>query len=377
MNYNVEDLLQIAKRENNLKRKYLLINPLQAKHIPVSPAKSLEMMQCLANKLHKMYPETKLVIGFAETATAIGAVVANTFSDECIYIHTTRENISNDSDNWINFLEEHSHAVEQGLFSKKLDEWISDTKNIIFIDDEISTGKTIINIVMQLKKQFPILDQVNIIAASILNRVSNENEDKLKSLGITSEYLLKIPNDDYSELVNNYSIQSAIDFTHKSVEVNNCFLINTEIKLPNPRFGIESHKYMTTCQDFAKEIVKKVLSGIDKKADFLILGTEECMYPALIVGKQIESICTGRVFCHATTRSPIGICNQNNYPIKSGFLIHSFYDLNRKTYIYNLRKYDYVIIVSDSQLKPSIALENMLAVLKSVKCGKIFFVGGA
>ena len=35
--YTRENTLRIAKRFHNRKRTYLLVNPLQAKHIPVSP----------------------------------------------------------------------------------------------------------------------------------------------------------------------------------------------------------------------------------------------------------------------------------------------------------------------------------------------------
>lgn len=35
--------------------------------------------------------ETTLFIGFAETATALGHAVFNTFQSNAIYIHTTRE----------------------------------------------------------------------------------------------------------------------------------------------------------------------------------------------------------------------------------------------------------------------------------------------
>ena len=42
--YTEQDLLCVGKRFNNKKRKYLLINPLQAKHMAVSPIQSLVMM---------------------------------------------------------------------------------------------------------------------------------------------------------------------------------------------------------------------------------------------------------------------------------------------------------------------------------------------
>lgn len=70
------------------------------------------MMEALGDLLARKYPQTKLVIGFAETATAIGAVVAERIAPDCVYVHTTREQFPA-ANQWIEFLEEHSHAVEQ------------------------------------------------------------------------------------------------------------------------------------------------------------------------------------------------------------------------------------------------------------------------
>ena len=43
MEYVESDLVRIAKRENNTKRGYLVVNPLQGKHISVKPSKALEL----------------------------------------------------------------------------------------------------------------------------------------------------------------------------------------------------------------------------------------------------------------------------------------------------------------------------------------------
>lgn len=51
--YKENDLLQIAKRENNNKRNYLVINKLQGKHIPVEPSQALGMFKELAMLLKK------------------------------------------------------------------------------------------------------------------------------------------------------------------------------------------------------------------------------------------------------------------------------------------------------------------------------------
>ena len=51
MPYTQQDLLRVARRVNNTKRSYLLVNPLQAKHIPVPPSRALEMMGALGDRL--------------------------------------------------------------------------------------------------------------------------------------------------------------------------------------------------------------------------------------------------------------------------------------------------------------------------------------
>ena len=37
MNFTIEDLVCIAKRENNSKRPYLYVNPIHGKHVPTDP----------------------------------------------------------------------------------------------------------------------------------------------------------------------------------------------------------------------------------------------------------------------------------------------------------------------------------------------------
>ena len=90
MTYNKNDIIRIAKRENNTMRSYLVLNRLQAKHIQADPVETIEMFDTLAEKLSgKIDPATTLIIGFAETATAIGAHLA--VYHGTYYIQTTRE----------------------------------------------------------------------------------------------------------------------------------------------------------------------------------------------------------------------------------------------------------------------------------------------
>lgn len=369
------DVLALAKRHHNTKRTYLLVNPLQAKHLPVSPSKSLEMMTCLGKQIAQKYPSAKLVIGFAETATAIAATVAGCLDTKCKYIHTTREAYNGLTD-WIYFSEEHSHAVEQKLYTKDLAEWISESPQIIFVDDEISTGKTLLNIVNQLREAFPEAKTKPIVAASIINRLSPEHEARFCDAGIKSEFLVKVSNTDLTSAVAQFEIRPAesVDSKIAAYEDNT---IHTKEPLMNPRLGVDIINYIDNCQAEAESMMTAISELIATASSILVLGTEECMYPALILGRELEKqFPTIDVKCHATTRSPIGICSDPSYPIHLGYKLHSFYEDVRETFIYNLDRYDVVIVLTDTYSNDLQARADISKALRTKGCLKILFVEG-
>lgn len=366
MKYTPENILRIAKRVNNTKRSYLLVNPLQAKHIPVSPKKALEMMRALGKMLYEKYPETKLIIGFAETATAIGAAASECFSDDCVYIHTTREDFCG---GFVYFSEEHSHASEQKLYAEGLEKLIRSTPQVIFIDDEISTGKTLINIADCLKKEFPCAEGKEFIAASIINRVSEENEARLLSAGIKCECLVKLSCEDYTEIVEHTEAEEAEKIQPDGAEKYT--LLRAFEAIPNARLGVKIGGYKRKIREIMRSAATEL--KLPKNSELLVLGTEECMYPALIFGEILEE--ENRVLCHSTTRSPIGISRAENYPIKSGYKLRSFYESSRETFIYNLEKHDHVLIISDSKADFSDGAEDLCAALLQNGCKNIYFLG--
>ena len=372
LKYKETDILRIAKRIGNQKRSYLMVNPLQAKHIPVSPSKALHMMTTLGEIVAKQYSNARLVIGFAETATAIGAVVAKTLSNECYYIQTTRE-IVKEAKNYICFSEEHSHATEQNLIADNLDDLFCKTETIILVDDEFSTGKTLINMLTRLRVDYPILKKKRIVAASIINRMSKSNITKWQDEGVESICLLKLENTDYSISVESIDVEPAVNCLniHKNSDNVKSILHN----LPDPRLGIVISDYYERCFA-ALKLIKSACELRGKKV--LILGTEECMIPALLIGKEIEELGeTKSVKCHATTRSPIGTSKTIGYPAQSGFKIHSFYDLQRDSYIYNLNTYDVAIIVSDTKASFKIGLCELSSILNDFGCTKIISLVGS
>lgn len=356
--YTKETTLRVAKRYRNAKRAYLLVNPLQAKHMPVSPTEALTMMRTLGEGLRQEFPGARLVLGFAETATALGAAVASRLGPDCAFLTTTRE--AGEGPGWVRFLEEHSHAAEQKLWGGDLDALLQETDTVLFVDDEISTGKTLRNMVTQLTRRWPALGEKTLVAASLLNRVTPEQEEALVDAGITCRCLVRLPQEDHTAQVADWTVTEAPPAVPQNLSFRQETLPGEG--LLDPRKTLRIGAYDSNCQAVAEAMLSHTLGPVETLGKTLVLGTEECMYPALRLGERLERL-GAEVCCHATTRSPIGLCDAPGYPIRSGWKLPSFYEEERTTYVYNLREYDTVIVVSDTKKTDLRAIQALASVL--------------
>ena len=366
--YTKETTLRVAKRYRNAKRAYLLVNPLQAKHMPVSPTEALTMMRTLGEGLRQEFPGARLVLGFAETATALGAAVASRLGPDCAFLTTTRE--AGEGPGWVRFLEEHSHAAEQKLWGGDLDALLQETDTVLFVDDEISTGKTLRNMVAQLTRRWPALGKKTLVAASLLNRVTPEQEEALADAGITCRCLVRLPQEDHTAQVADWTVTEAPPAVPQNLSFRQETLPGEG--LLDPRKTLRIGAYDSSCQAVAEAMLSHTLGPVETLGKTLVLGTEECMYPALRLGERLERL-GAEVCCHATTRSPIGLCDAPGYPIRSGWKLPSFYEEERTTYVYNLREYDTVIVVSDTKKTDLRAIQALASVLT---CKQLIYTQG-
>ena len=363
--YTKETTLRVAKRYRNAKRAYLLVNPLQAKHMPVSPTEALTMMRTLGEGLRQEFPGARLVLGFAETATAL---VASRLGPDCAFLTTTRE--AGEGPGWVRFLEEHSHAAEQKLWGGDLDALLQETDTVLFVDDEISTGKTLRNMVAQLTRRWPALGEKTLVAASLLNRVTPEQEEALADAGITCRCLVRLPQEDHTAQVADWTVTEAPPAVLQNLSFRQEILPGEG--LLDPRKTLRIGAYDSSCQAVAEAMLSHTLGPVETLGKTLVLGTEECMYPALRLGEGLERL-GAEVCCHATTRSPIGLCDAPGYPIRSGWKLPSFYEEERTTYVYNLREYDTVIVVSDTKKTDLRAIQALASVLT---CKQLIYTQG-
>ncbi|MBD5546825.1 MAG: hypothetical protein HDQ97_05450 [Lachnospiraceae bacterium] len=354
MEYVESDLVRIAKRENNTKRKYLVVDPLQGKHIPVMPSRTLDLFTSLADTFRNEYKnERLLLVGFAETATAIGAQVAISIGAK--YIQTTREPIP--SVNYLFFSEEHSHATEQKLVKDDIDAVVSDVDRLVFIEDEVTTGNTILNIIKILDEEY--LGKLKYSVASLLNGMTAEHLELYRSKGIRLHYLVKTDHSNYGDKADEFAGNGHyFDCLDKSEA--DCTTINVDNRM-DARRVVDSNEYKAACENLWLEIRNEIGSVSGKK--ILVVGTEEFMFPALYVGQQLEKN-GNMVLCHSTTRSPIAVSLENDYPLHCRYELKSVYDSERRTFIYDIGEYDRVFVITDSPEADSEGQRTLVNALK-------------
>lgn len=365
--YTEKDIVRIAKRENNAKRSYLVVNRFQGKHIPVKPSDAFAMFDALAEQIKDIYSsERLLLIGFAETATAIGASVAGKL--QTLYMQTTREIIPNVE--YLFFSEEHSHATEQKLVKNDLDRICDSIDRIIFVEDEVTTGKTILNIIDILKKQYPQIQKYAV--ASLLNGMNEEALQRYKEKKIDLHFLVKTNHENYAEIADMYECDGKYVCASEKLE-----------DIEGEASYLKVHSYLN-----ARRLVdmkayldanKTLWETIRNKIDFalfcsvLVLGTEEFMYPALFVARELEKL-GKEVKCHSTTRSPIAVSKAETYPLHTRYELKSLYDSDRITFIYEIGSYDCVVILTDAVSKDRQGLETLLGTLRMNGNQKIYVV---
>ncbi len=356
--YTEQELAAVAKRENNKKRTWLVVNRLQGKHVPVSPGKALRMFDSLAELLLEEYQgERLLLIGFAETATAIGAAVAEKLG--ALYIQTTREQIRDVE--YFYFSEQHSHATEQKLVKDDLDQVMERVDRIIFIEDEITTGNTIRNIIELLKKAYP--GCAGFSAASLLNGMAKTYQEEYAKSGIRLHWLLRTCHDSYEERAADCRGDGICHGCDSSLPA----VVPEEYRISGCRDArrlTDGTLYKTACRQMGREAVERLQPVRGER--ILVIGTEEFMYPALVLASMLEEK-TGWVRCHSTTRSPILVSSEAWYPLHERYELRSLYDRQRTTFLYDLSAYDRVCMVTDAGEEEKEGLYSLINAL--VSCG--------
>lgn len=328
----------------NTKRRFFFISKVTGKHLPTKPS-DIQKTYC---ELSKMIPKSNdftLFIGLAEAATALSQGVFKEYgSKNSFFIHTTRYKTKEKM--LFCFQEEHSHAPlhivykPKGKFAQELKK----VKRIVFIDDEVTTGKTVDNMIEKMKSLFVNVKKYYLLSIVDWSKKTHKNFTALPLY--KSEFRFK-------------SNQSNINNSIKSMPTKPTNL-NDIIPYNFGRYGLSNFEY-----DVSSYV--NIADFIDKKV--LVLGTSEFTYVPFLLALYLEQNGINALY-QSTSRSPLNIDGEISSIIK----FKDNYGEEIDNFLYNVenRDYDTVIICYETVLLPkSYNLKEQLE--KKFEVREIFF----
>ncbi len=330
--WDLDHLLDFAERINP-KRAFLFVSKVLGKHIPVAPSTMQRSYADLSALIPKDLPYPISVIGMAETAVGLGAGVyrelKQDFAENALFLTTTRHPVDALPTLGL-FLEEHSHAQDQFILSShdpKKHQHIIDSKTLILVDDEISTGKTFKNLILSLQKAG--LAQVERI---ILVTLVNWAEQHLDDLDVG------VPIEVVSLLHGHWQWQD----NDKAIEIH----------MPDVNKTNQEAQKIIAPHNWGREpsfLDCTAWSNVKLKyphEKILVLGSGEFSWIPFLLAEQLEQQ-GAEVYYSSTTRSPI----MQGHAIQSICSFTDNYGLNINNYAYNVKhqKFDRVLLVVETE----------------------------
>ncbi|MGW7224748.1 phosphoribosyltransferase [Streptomyces cyaneofuscatus] len=154
----LHELLGLALRRNP-KRAHLLVSNVLGKHVPQKPSVVYGAGYGLGERVRALLGAEEarraVVLGYAETATGLGHAVADGLRD-APYLHSTRRPVAGVAQAG-GFEEAHSHATSHLLLPEdpELLAGGAEASTLVLVDDEFSTGNTVLNTIRALHETHP------------------------------------------------------------------------------------------------------------------------------------------------------------------------------------------------------------------------------
>ena len=311
-----QDLLGFAERINP-KRAFLFVSKVLGRHIPVSPSIMRHAFTDLAELVPDDLPEPVLVIGMAETAVGLGAGVHQVLQQrypEAIYVTTTRHPVHG-APLLARFLEEHSHAQDQLLYGSpdaELQQQILNSKSIVLVDDEASTGKTFVNLIHALQQAG--LNQISHVVTATLADWSS---------GI---HIADLNCQSVALMTGKWQWRDAENPIQINMPKVDTVAFGAFATLAEPTWG------RLPIQDSGAHI----RLAVQPDERILVLGSGEYVWSSFLLAEYLQQQGADVRFS-AITRSPIAV----GHAIQSALAFSDNYGLGIQNFVYNINPQDY------------------------------------
>ncbi|MET7455485.1 phosphoribosyltransferase [Streptomyces sp. NPDC005574] len=355
-------LLGMALRRNP-KRAHLLVSNVLGKHVPQSPSVVYGHGFALGRRVRELLGAEEargaVVLGYAETATGLGHSVADGLGP-APYLHSTRRPVPGVAAAG-GFEESHSHATSHLLLPEDPALLVGDGP-LVLVDDEFSTGNTVLNTIRDLHERYP---RGRYVVVALVDMRSAADADRLRNfareigarvdLVAAASGTVRLPDgvlEKGQELVARYEAAAApAERSHGRV---------ARVELCWPRGLPDGGRHGFTpahrarlegaLPAMAARLAEALPAGARR---VLVLGFEELMYAPLRLARELEQVTDADVRYSTTTRSPVLAVDDPGYAIRSRIVFPAHDDPADgpgERYAYNVAGagFDAVIAVVDS-----------------------------
>ncbi|MFJ2262756.1 phosphoribosyltransferase [Streptomyces sp. NPDC087844] len=360
------ELLGLALRRNP-RRAHLLVSNVLGKHVPQSPAVVYGYGFALGLRVRALLGEEAagraVVLGYAETATGLGHSVADGVGlAPCL--HSTRRPVAGVATAG-GFEESHSHATSHLLLPENPGLLATDGP-LVLVDDEFSTGNTILNTIRDLHARYPrgryvIVALVDMRSAADLGRLADfaQEIDATVDLVTAASGTVRLPEGVLEK-------GQALVAEHEAAAVAVASrpepgaIVRVDLGWPQGladggRHGFtpEHRVRLEGALPAMAARTAEALPPAARRGRVLVLGFEELMYAPLRLGVALEKLTDAEVRYSTTTRSPVLAVDDPGYAIRTRLVFPAHdgpADGPGERYAYNVAGagFDAVVAVVDS-----------------------------
>ncbi|MEV7070609.1 phosphoribosyltransferase [Streptomyces sp. NPDC093990] len=365
------DLLGLALRRNP-KRAHLLVSNVLGKHVPQSPSVVYGHGLALGRRVRELLGDEEaaraVVLGYAETATGLGHSVADGIA-LAPYLHSTRRPVPGVASAG-GFEESHSHATSHLLLPED-PALLAGAGPLVLVDDEFSTGNTVLNTIRDLHARYPrhryvvvaLVDMRSEADAGRLEAFAREIGARVDLVAAASG-TVKLPEgvlEKGQDLVTRFedSHSGARGTARQAPTAPQSAYNRVDLFWPRDlpdggRHGfIPAHRIRL--ESALPAMAARLAEALPPHAHRVhILGFEELMYAPLRLARELEQVAEGvEVTFSTTTRSPVLAVDDPGYAIRTRLTFPAHdnpADGPGDRYAYNVAGagFDAVVVVVDS-----------------------------
>ncbi|MGW6152688.1 phosphoribosyltransferase [Streptomyces sp. NPDC055144] len=363
----ISGLLGLALRRNP-KRAHLLVSNVLGKHVPQSPAVIWRAGYDLGLRVRELLGDNAarraVVLGYAETATGLGHSVADGLG-LAPYLHSTRRPVDGVARAG-GFEESHSHATSHLLLPED-PRLLAGDGALVLVDDEFSTGNTVLNTIRALHERYP---RDHYVIVALVDMRSPDDRDRLadfaREIGARVDLVasasgtVKLPDDVLAKgqaLVAHHESLDDVPTARTEPRTEPGSVTRVDLGWPaavpdGGRHGF-TPEHRAALDAALPAMAARLAAPLGGARRVLVLGFEELMYAPLALAREVEKGTQAQVRYSTTTRSPVLAVDDPGYAIRTRLVFPAHDDPADgpgERYAYNVAggDFDAIVTVVDS-----------------------------